>query len=416
MRKGTEIGRGVRQVCPLSPTLFNNYLEDLVKNCFINMGGVIVGGRRIKCIRFADDMALLAEEEMILKDMLMELNDSFGEEVSIVTKKKRSEETTPVAEGNRRKDLQRSDRCDNALMSDTLNCTAVRRPSVSACGSTPCDSLARGSTLVSIRWTTAYGPMYQLVPSATGWMDGIAPLPQRHNNTDEQVQGTILALGGERSGGREGKGALHMHLRTWNNNTTNKGTHICAKKEAKAKQRKTRSVHALRAFKRPALAFQTGPRTNNTLQKHNTQTTQTNKYNHTGVYNLKCNTCNNFYIGQTGRSFQTRYKEHITAIIKLQNISTYAEHITNANHTHRDINTDMEILHIQPKSQKKLNTLEQYEIYRHTKTHPNEILNTQLNFKTHSLTLHYTTGTHPHRIQNKWRQDQQRPVLKMTHK
>ncbi|KAJ4440120.1 hypothetical protein ANN_08257 [Periplaneta americana] len=37
---------------------------------------VIVGGRRIKYIRFADDMALLAQEEMILKDMLLELNDS----------------------------------------------------------------------------------------------------------------------------------------------------------------------------------------------------------------------------------------------------------------------------------------------------------------------------------------------------
>ncbi|KAJ4440901.1 hypothetical protein ANN_10748 [Periplaneta americana] len=43
-----------------------------------NMGGVTVGGRRIKCIRFADDMALFAEEEMILRDrpMLLELNDS----------------------------------------------------------------------------------------------------------------------------------------------------------------------------------------------------------------------------------------------------------------------------------------------------------------------------------------------------
>ncbi|KAJ4427758.1 hypothetical protein ANN_25411 [Periplaneta americana] len=40
-----------------------------------NMEGVIVGGRRIKCIRFADDMALLAEET-ILRDMLLELNDS----------------------------------------------------------------------------------------------------------------------------------------------------------------------------------------------------------------------------------------------------------------------------------------------------------------------------------------------------
>ncbi|KAJ4430575.1 hypothetical protein ANN_19163 [Periplaneta americana] len=42
----------------------------------MNMWGVIVGGRRIKCIRFTDDMALLAEEEMILKDMLLELNGS----------------------------------------------------------------------------------------------------------------------------------------------------------------------------------------------------------------------------------------------------------------------------------------------------------------------------------------------------
>ncbi|KAJ4427396.1 hypothetical protein ANN_25017 [Periplaneta americana] len=76
MSEGSEIGIGVRQGCPLSSTLFNIYLEDLVKNCFQNMGGVTVGGRRIKCIRFADDMALLAEEEMILRDMLLELNDS----------------------------------------------------------------------------------------------------------------------------------------------------------------------------------------------------------------------------------------------------------------------------------------------------------------------------------------------------
>ncbi|KAJ4434587.1 hypothetical protein ANN_23149 [Periplaneta americana] len=101
--------------------------------------------------------------------------------------------------------------------------------------------------------------------------------------------------------------------------------------------------------------------------------------------------------GQTGRSFQTHYKEHITAKTKLHNTSTYAEHITNANHTYRDIITDTEILHIQPKSQ-KLNTLEQYEIYRHMKTHLNDILNTQLNFKTHTL-FDSTLRTHPHRKQ-----------------
>ena len=62
MSEGREIGRGVRQGCPLSPTLYNIYLEDLVKNCFLNMGDVNIGERRIKCIRFADDMALLPED------------------------------------------------------------------------------------------------------------------------------------------------------------------------------------------------------------------------------------------------------------------------------------------------------------------------------------------------------------------
>ncbi|KAJ4427378.1 hypothetical protein ANN_24999, partial [Periplaneta americana] len=70
-----EIGRGVRQVCSLSPTLFNLYLKDLVKNCFQRMGRMTVGGRKIKCIRFSDDKGLLAEEEMILRDMQLELND-----------------------------------------------------------------------------------------------------------------------------------------------------------------------------------------------------------------------------------------------------------------------------------------------------------------------------------------------------
>ena len=46
-----------------------------MKNCFPNTGGVNIGGRRIKCIRFDDDIALLGEDERTLKNMLMELND-----------------------------------------------------------------------------------------------------------------------------------------------------------------------------------------------------------------------------------------------------------------------------------------------------------------------------------------------------
>ena len=57
-----------------------------MKNCFVNTGGVNLGGRRIKCVIFTDDMALLAEDERMLKNMLIELNDrceDYGLEINI---------------------------------------------------------------------------------------------------------------------------------------------------------------------------------------------------------------------------------------------------------------------------------------------------------------------------------------------
>ena len=47
MSEGRDIGKGVQHGCPLSPTLFNIYLEDLMKNCFLNTGGVNIGRKRI---------------------------------------------------------------------------------------------------------------------------------------------------------------------------------------------------------------------------------------------------------------------------------------------------------------------------------------------------------------------------------
>ena len=61
-----------------------------MKNCFLNTDDVNIGGRRIKCIRFADDMALLAENERMLKNMLMELNDrceDYGMKINITKTK-----------------------------------------------------------------------------------------------------------------------------------------------------------------------------------------------------------------------------------------------------------------------------------------------------------------------------------------
>ena len=80
--RGKRNWKGIQQGCLLTPTLFNIYFEDLMKNCFPTTEGVNIGGRRIKCIRFADDMALLAEDER----MLMGLNgrcEDYGMKTTI---------------------------------------------------------------------------------------------------------------------------------------------------------------------------------------------------------------------------------------------------------------------------------------------------------------------------------------------
>ena len=84
--RGKRNWKGVTARMSSIATLFNIYLEDLMKNCFPNTGGVNIGGRRIKCIRFANGMALLVENERMLKNMLMVLNDrseDYGVKINI---------------------------------------------------------------------------------------------------------------------------------------------------------------------------------------------------------------------------------------------------------------------------------------------------------------------------------------------
>jgi hypothetical protein len=59
---------------------------------------------------------------------------------------------------------------------------------------------------------------------------------------------------------------------------------------------------------------------------------------------LKCNTCSNSYVGQTGRSLEIRHKEH-TRYIKTNNpVSAYALHILNNKHGYGNIKQTIEIL------------------------------------------------------------------------
>ena len=70
-----------------------------------------------------------------------------------------------------------------------------------------------------------------------------------------------------------------------------------------------------------------------------------------------------------GRSFITRYTEHIKTLTQSLKKSNFAEHIFNTHHTYTVIETNLGILHILPKGP-KLNTSKQYEIYKHYKQSP----------------------------------------------
>ena len=59
-----ELGRGVKQGCPLSPSLFNIYAEEMVNEAWEEISkGVRVGGEMVKSVRYADDKAIVCDSE-----------------------------------------------------------------------------------------------------------------------------------------------------------------------------------------------------------------------------------------------------------------------------------------------------------------------------------------------------------------
>ena len=55
-----QIGKGVRQVCILSPCLFNLYAEYIMRNVGLDeaQAGIKIAGRNINNLRYADDITL----------------------------------------------------------------------------------------------------------------------------------------------------------------------------------------------------------------------------------------------------------------------------------------------------------------------------------------------------------------------
>ena len=60
-----QIGKGVRQVCILSPCLFNLYAEYMMQNVGLDeaQARIKIAERNINNLRYADDSTLMAESE-----------------------------------------------------------------------------------------------------------------------------------------------------------------------------------------------------------------------------------------------------------------------------------------------------------------------------------------------------------------
>jgi len=90
--------------------------------------------------------------------------------------------------------------------------------------------------------------------------------------------------------------------------------------------------------------------TNNTLQNLLMQKPQPqDKYSISGAYKLTCPECNKVYVGQTGRSFTQRFKEHRNAFKSNRNKSNYAKHALEHLHPFGPIQDIMQVLQYQRK-------------------------------------------------------------------
>ena len=67
-----QIGKGVHQGCILSPCLFNLYAEYIMRNAGLEetQAGIMIAGRNINNLRYAEDTTLIAKSEEELKSLL----------------------------------------------------------------------------------------------------------------------------------------------------------------------------------------------------------------------------------------------------------------------------------------------------------------------------------------------------------
>jgi hypothetical protein len=66
--------------------------------------------------------------------------------------------------------------------------------------------------------------------------------------------------------------------------------------------------------------------------------------NPSGIYKLKCNSCNRAYVGQSGTAISLRHKEHLRYIKNNNPISAYAMHILHNSHQYGPADKTLKLL------------------------------------------------------------------------
>ena len=97
----TNIKRGVRQGCVLSPYLFNLYTEFIFRETE-NISGVKIGGKKLNNLRYADDTVLLAENQADLQNITSQVKDNsekMGLNMNVKKTKVMVMSRTPVEDG-----------------------------------------------------------------------------------------------------------------------------------------------------------------------------------------------------------------------------------------------------------------------------------------------------------------------------
>ena len=74
---GSQLGKGVRQGCILSPWLFNLYAVYIMRNARLGeaQAGIRIARRNSNNLRYADGTTLMAESEEELKSLLMKVKE-----------------------------------------------------------------------------------------------------------------------------------------------------------------------------------------------------------------------------------------------------------------------------------------------------------------------------------------------------